>query len=75
MSLAFTIGPIGNNATKTFYVGADFPLFGDDSGQPTGPGENSFYVHVLTETGAPLTSDTDKGRVRALRALTAARGT
>jgi hypothetical protein len=71
--ITFTINGIGNNSSKTFFVGADFPLFGDDSGKPTGNGENSFFVNVLNEVGTPVASDTDKGRVRALRALTAAK--
>jgi hypothetical protein len=71
--ITFTIAPVGNNGSRTFYVGADFPLLGDDSGRPTGNGENSFFVHVLNAVGAAVASDTDKGRVRALRALAAAK--
>ncbi len=68
--LAFTIAPIGNNGAKTFFVGADFPVAGDSSGLPTGLGENAFFVTVLDSNGLTLSSDTDKGRVQAFRALT-----
>lgn len=70
--LAFTIAPIGNNGAKTFFVGADFPVAGDSSGLATGQGENGFFVTVL-DSSLTLSSDTDKGRVQAFRALTLAK--
>lgn len=45
-TIVFTIAPIGRNQTKTFYVGADLPVLGDNSGQPTGPATASFQVTV-----------------------------
>ena len=67
--LAFTLAPLGNNTPKTFFVGADFPVAGDDSGLPSGAGQNSFYVYVVDGLGLPFASDTDKGKVTAFRAL------
>ncbi|MCR5880546.1 DUF4402 domain-containing protein [Phenylobacterium sp. J367] len=39
----FRIGPIGKNSSKTFYVGADFPIGADGTGS-TGNATASFYV-------------------------------
>ena len=66
--LAFTVAPIGN-ASKTFHIGADFPVAGDDSGLPSGDGENGFYAYVVNAAEQMLAGDSDKGRVRAFRAL------
>lgn len=67
--LMFTLAPLGDNVVKTFYVGADFPVAGDDSGLPTGLGENFFYVYALNGAGVTVAGDTDKGRVTVLRGL------
>lgn len=71
--LTFTLAPPGNNSAKSFFIGADFPVAGDDSGLPSGNGENSFYVQVVDNLGLPFASDTDKGKVKALRALSVAK--
>jgi hypothetical protein len=42
--ITFSIGPIGLNSSKTFWVGADFGVAGDDSGLPTGAAESDFSV-------------------------------
>ena len=68
--ISFELAPPGTAGGKTFFVGADFPVAGDDSGLPTGNGENSFYGHLVDATGVLLTGDTDKGKVKAFRALT-----
>jgi len=53
-TLTFTIGPIGANDTKTFYVGADFPISGDDSAAATGAATSSFQVSAqFTPSGTP----------------------
>lgn len=71
--LNFTIGPIGNNQSKTFFVGADFAVAGDDSGLASGPGENAFFAYALDPGGLVMGGDTDRGRVRAFRALAVAK--
>lgn len=67
--LDFTIAPVGNNSVKTFFVGADFPVAGDDSGLPSGLGDNAFYVYALDANGQTLAGDADKGEIRAYRSL------
>jgi hypothetical protein len=57
----------------TFFVGADFPVAGDDSGLASGNGENSFYVYVVDANGLQTAGDTDKGKVKAFRALSIAK--
>ena len=68
--VSFQLAPLGNSSGKTFFIGADFPVAGDDSGLPTGNGQNGFFADVVDATGLELTGDTDKGKVTAFRALT-----
>ncbi|MCW5761436.1 MAG: hypothetical protein KIS90_16820, partial [Phenylobacterium sp.] len=42
----FELAPLGDNSMKNFFVGADFPVAGDDSGLASGAGENAFFVYV-----------------------------
>jgi len=71
--VSFQLAPLGDNTPKTFYLGASFPVAGDDSGLPTGAGENSFYAQILDNLGVPYATDTDKGKLKALRALSLAK--
>lgn len=71
--LEFTLAPVGDNSVKTFFVGADFPVAGDESSLPSGLGENGFYVYAVTPTGATLAGDADKGKVTAYRSLSIAK--
>lgn len=63
--ITFQIGPVGPNQSKTFFIGADFPVAGNDTALPSGAGANGFYANI---TGT-VVGDTDKGRVNAFRAL------
>lgn len=65
----FTLAPLGADTPRTFFIGADFPVAGDDAGLPTGAGQNNFYVYALDGAGAMLAGDSDRGRVTALRAV------
>jgi hypothetical protein len=69
----FKLAPIGANGSTTLSIGADFGVAGDDSGLPSGDGANGFYVNVLDNGGQVLSSDTNNGKVRALRALAVAK--
>lgn len=44
--ITFSIAPIGKGDTKTFYLGADFPLDGDETNKPTGNATSGFYIKV-----------------------------
>jgi hypothetical protein len=67
--VAFELAPLGDNSPKTFFVGADFPVAGDDSGLPSGAGQNSFYVYVLDQAGLQAAGETGSGAVNAFRPL------
>ncbi|HEY3950157.1 DUF4402 domain-containing protein [Phenylobacterium sp.] len=47
---AFTIAPVGPNASVTFFVGGDFAIAGDDSGLSTGVAEADFTAAVSETT-------------------------
>jgi hypothetical protein len=49
-SVAFTISAIGANSSKTFFVGADMGIGGDDSGLRTGLAEADFSVNTTEAT-------------------------
>lgn len=49
--VTFTIGAIGLNNTATFYIGADMPISGDDSGKSTGAASASMYVETMSSSG------------------------
>lgn len=68
----FTLAPVGNNSVKTFFVGGDFPVAGDDSGLSSGAGDNAFYVYALSASGLTLAGDADKGEVTVYRSLAVA---
>jgi hypothetical protein len=68
--ISFTIQPIGTNSNKTFFVGATFPVAGDDSGLASGNGTNGLSVSVVNGVGATLAADSNQGKVKALRTLT-----
>lgn len=69
-TLSFTMGPIGNNDTKTFYVGADFPILGDDSAAGTGPALNSFQVSVQFAPSGTPTAQMGSGTATVFRPIT-----
>lgn len=71
--LEFTLAPVGNNTDKTFFVGADFPVAGDDSGLPSGLGVNAFYAYAVDPSGQTLAGDADQGKVTVYRSLALAR--
>jgi hypothetical protein len=46
------IGPIGAGNSVTIYLGADFPIYGDDqSGKPTGLATSGMYVRTTDKNG------------------------
>lgn len=65
---SFTIGPIGLNSSKTFFVGADFTIAGDDSALPTGLAEADFAV-AAGEAASPPAGPTGRFTATVLRQL------
>lgn len=68
--VAFTIQPVGTGAGKTFYIGADFGIAGDNSGLPSGLSSSPFYVYVGKAPGAPSSGALGAATATAFRALT-----
>ncbi|MBS0333588.1 MAG: DUF4402 domain-containing protein [Proteobacteria bacterium] len=64
---AFTIAPIGPNASVTFFVGGDFGIAGDDSGLPTGLAEADFTA-AASET-APISGGTGRFLATVIRSI------
>lgn len=53
----FTVRSLGKNGTASFYVGADFPIGGNDSAGASGVAGTSYYVYV-SFSGAPSQGST-----------------
>jgi hypothetical protein len=50
-SISFEIGPVGRNSSKTFYVGYDFIVRGDNSGASTGVSSAGLSVTISRTNG------------------------
>lgn len=72
-SVAFTIAPIGTNGSKTFFIGGDFPIAGDNSALASGNATNGFSAAVMNPSGATLAADSNQGKAKVFRALTIAK--
>jgi hypothetical protein len=55
-SISFAIGPVGRNASKTFYLGYDFIVKADNSGAPSGASSAGLSVTVSRTNGNSPTS-------------------
>lgn len=53
--LDFTIVHVGKYSSKTFWVGMDFPIAGDDSGSPSGMSTSAFYAYAAFGNTVPTT--------------------
>lgn len=56
--VSFTLQPIGRNGSASFYVGANFPIQGDDSGLSTGSAQAAYYVYVAYAGTTPTSGST-----------------
>ncbi len=48
--VSFALAPIGSGGTATFWVGADFPIRGNETAAATGNATSGFYVYVSFAT-------------------------
>ena len=71
--VSLQLAPLGDNTQKNFFLGADFPVAGDDSGLASGNGENAFFVYVVDANGVMVVGDTDRGKIKAFRSLAIAK--
>jgi len=67
--ITFRIGPIGQNSTKTFYVGADFTVRGNEKGQTTGTANSAFQVSVAFTSGGGSASGIGTATANVRRAM------
>lgn len=65
----FTIAAIGANSSKTFYVGADMGIAGDNSGLPTGPAEADFFVYAAESPASPTSGTTGRFQATVIRSI------
>ncbi len=68
-SISFTIGPVGRNLSKTFWVGFDLPIDGNNSAGATGTANSSFAVTVARVDGKGATSLAGAASAAVYRAL------
>ena len=56
--ITFTLNAIPKNTTRTFYVGFDFPIAGDNSGLASGTATSGYYVYVSKSSSQPTSGTT-----------------
>lgn len=72
-SLSFTIAPVGEGLSKTFYIGADFPIAGDEVALASGESAASFLVTVSGIANTSPAQALGQARARVIRALSMSR--
>lgn len=65
----FTISAVGANASKTFFIGADFTVGGDDSGLATGAAEADLFAWAAESPAAPTTGDVGRFTAKVIRSI------
>jgi hypothetical protein len=73
--ISFSINPVGTGTGKTFFVGADFPIAGDNSGQASGVSQSNFFVFVAKAPAVPTTGTVGSASAVVFRALTIIKNT
>lgn len=73
-SITATLGVIGQNSSKTIYVGNDTTYSGDDSGKATGNANTSFSVRVTTNAGGGAVTSSGLVTATVFRTLTISTG-
>ena len=68
-SVSFTIAGVGASSSKTFFVGADMGVAGDDSGLPTGSAEADFSINAAEASGGPTASGTGRFLATVIRSI------
>lgn len=65
----FTIAAIGPNSSKTFFVGADMGIGGDDSGLPTGLAESDFFAWSAESPATPTGGAVGRFQATVIRSI------
>ncbi|WP_158241527.1 DUF4402 domain-containing protein [Novosphingobium sp. TH158] len=69
-SISFRIGPVGRNGSKTFWLGYDLPINGDNGAGASGAASSSFVVTVSRLNGSRPISLSGSVNATVLRSLT-----
>jgi hypothetical protein len=69
VSGGFTIAAVGPNSSKTFFVGADMTVAGDNSGLATGLAEADFSVLAAESPATPTTSAVGRFQATVIRSI------
>lgn len=72
-SISFNLSPIGLNQSKTFWVGFDLPIRGDDSGIQTNSASSGFAVTVSRLNGTGVDSKSQTVSANVIRSLAIAK--
>ena len=72
-STSFTLAAIGPNSSKTFFVGADMGIAGDDSGLPTGLAESDFFAWAAETPATPTTGAIGRFTANIIRSIAIAK--
>jgi hypothetical protein len=68
-SASFTIAAVGANTSKTFFVGADLGIAGDDSGLPTGLAESDVFAFVAESPATPTVGGIGRFTATVIRSI------
>lgn len=68
-TITFSLMPIGLGGSKTFWLGFDLPIQGDDSGGATSAATSDFLVTVSRQTGTGVDSLSQSATANVVRAL------
>lgn len=71
-TINFQMQAIPKNSSRSFTLGMDFPIKGDDSGAPTGLSQSSFYVYA-DGSNPPTTGWTGTARATVYKKLSLAK--
>lgn len=71
--ISFELDPIGRNSSKTFWLGFDLPINGDNSAGSTGTSQAQFTVTVSRTDGSRASSATGTVQATVFRALAIAK--
>lgn len=73
-AITFRIGPVGRNSSKTFWIGYDLPINGNNSAAATGNASASMVVTISRTNGGGANSLTGAATASVFRGIAVTRG-
>jgi hypothetical protein len=71
--ISFTIGPVGKNLSKSFWLGFDLPINGDNTGGTTGLSTSQFAVTVSHSDGSGASASLGTAQATVFRSIAIAK--